>query len=84
VTRYFLGPVLLNVFMNDLDAGFECILSKFADYTKLKGAVDSLEGREALQRDVHKLEGCAVTDCMKFNKSKCWILHLREGNPGYM
>lgn len=21
---------------------------------------------------------------MKFNKSKCWILHLRHGNPGFM
>lgn len=43
--------------MNDLDAGFECILSKFADYTKLKGAVDSLEGREALHQGLGKLEG---------------------------
>jgi len=21
---------------------------------------------------------------MKFNKSKCWILHLRWDNPGYL
>jgi len=45
--------------------------------------VDSLEGRQALQRDLGRLQRCANTSCIKFNKSKCHVLHLGEGNPGY-
>lgn len=28
--------------------------------------------------------GWAITNCMKFNRNRCGILHLGQGNPGYM
>ncbi|KAJ7425501.1 hypothetical protein WISP_23178 [Willisornis vidua] len=56
--------------------GLEGLQSKYADYTKPGGAVASLEGREALQRDLDKSDDWATTNHMKFNKKKCWILQL--------
>ena len=50
-----------NVFVNDLHAGLEDVLSKFAVDTKLGGAVASTEGGEGLQRNVNKLENWVST-----------------------
>lgn len=62
------GPVLLNA-INDLDTGLEDTQSTFVDNSKLRGAVDFLKSRQAMQRDLDNKDGWEIIDHIKFNKS---------------
>ena len=48
-----LGPVLFNIFINDINDGLECTLCKFALDTKLSVVVDTLEGRNTIKRNLN-------------------------------
>lgn len=71
-----MGPVLFHGFITDVE---HC--SRFADGTKLSGAVGGLEGRDATQRDLGRLKEWAHVNHMRFKKATCKTLHLPQGNP---
>jgi len=72
-----LAPALFNIFVGDMDSGIECTLSKFANDTRLCSAVGTLEGRDAILRDLDRLErgACANLRSSTGPSARCctWV-----------
>ena len=82
-----LGIETYTTFADNMDSEFECTLSKFASDTKPCGAVNILEGQDATQKDLDRLERWAHAVVMKFNMDKCkfhWVGVILSTNIGWV
>ena len=78
-----LGLMLFNIFVNDINSGIKCTLSRFANNTKLCNVVDTPEGWDAIQRDLDSLKQLSQVNFVRFKKVKSRVLYLGHGNPCY-
>lgn len=76
-----LGPVLYNIFTDDLENGVECILLKFADDADLGRVAEKPEGHMAIHRHLNRMEAWADRNIMKFHKEKSRVLYRGRSNP---
>ncbi|KAJ7428534.1 hypothetical protein BTVI_00322 [Pitangus sulphuratus] len=76
-----LALVLFNIFINDIDSRIECTLSTFAKDMEPSSTADTTERRHAIYGDLDKYEKYSHKNPMKFNKSKCKVLHLGQDDP---
>ena len=64
-----LGPLLF------LDSGIECTSVRFGDDAKLGGLATSLESTKVIQEDPNRIRKWPETWQMKFNPTKCNVIH---------
>ena len=70
-----LGPILFVIFINDLPDVVDCYVKIFADDTKVFTQVNDEEDCRNLQRDLENLSQWSDKWQLKFNVSKCGVMH---------
>jgi len=65
-----LGPILLVLYINDIDDTVNSETLKFADDTKIYNRVDSVEGIERIRADLRNLVVWSIEWHMLFNAEK--------------
>ena len=82
---WVLGPVLFDIFIDDIDDCAELItlLLKFADDTKGMQKIGGPGDRDKLQQAMDKMIEWAKAWGMKFNIPKCKVMHIGRNNPRY-
>ena len=76
-----LGPILFIYYINDLPSVTDCNLKIFADDTKAYSPINSIDDRNKLQICINNLNNWTEKWLLKFNSSKCKVLHIGENNP---
>ena len=78
-----LGPILFIYYINDMPDLVNCSMKIFADDTKVYSQVPTPELRDKLQQCIDKMMEWTDTWLLRFNTSKCKVLHIGKNNPQY-
>ena len=78
-----LGPTLFIYFINDLPQVANTFFKIFADDTKAYLPIHNVSDQASLQETVDKLVEWSEKWLLKFNGSKCKVLHIGKNNPKY-
>jgi len=73
--------ILFSIFIYDLKSEIDYTLSMFADDTKLSSTADIIERRDAIWRNLDRLEKQTLMNLMMFKKAMCKVLYLGQSNP---
>ena len=76
-----MGTILFIIYVNDIDDGIACKISKFTDDTKIVNPVITEAQRQFIQKDLNTLVDWSHKWQMKFNLDKCHVLHMGNYNP---
>ncbi len=76
----FLGPALLLLYINDLQNTIESYTKLFADDTKIYAKINTNTDKHTLQRDLDKLNVWSLKWKLRFNTSKCKVMHIGKKN----
>lgn len=78
-----LGPVLFICYVNDMPLNIHSNIKIFADDTKLFSKIDSKSDSENLQQDLTNLEAWTNIWQLRFNATKCKVMHIGNKNQHY-
>ena len=71
-----LGPVLFNVFINDIIEGIDSDIRLFADDCVCYRPIKNIQDCRILQEDINHLAAWANNWCMSFEPSKCKTMYI--------
>ena len=73
-------PILILIYINDLEDDVYSKVLKVIDGTKLFRKVTNVTDKQSLQDDLYKLVKCSEKWQMLFNFGKCKCIHIGHGN----
>ena len=75
-----LGPVLFLIYVNELPTVIQSSSKMFADDTKVYRSIKTPDDSRKLQEDLNALEKWSADWLLKFNSSKCRVMHCGSRN----
>ena len=79
-----LGPLLFNIFINDIFKCVNSVMLLYADDGKIMRPIKNYNDHLALKQDITSIVQWCVSNGMELSLGKCAIMHFGANNPNYV